>query len=117
MKGVEPVAMMRRSYWALMTLPAASLALTTRRARSASVTVQPLCSVMWCSAYQDQSLRMIWSMLCSPANAHQHQLRLFHRGSVGSIENKKSVQPPRRSDHRLHMRLARIQKVDHRLAV
>ncbi len=76
MKGLEPVARMRRSYSAVITSPAAPVALTTRRTRSTSVTVKPVCSVMWLSAYQDQSFRMISSMVCSPASTGDSRMRL-----------------------------------------
>ena len=76
MKGLEPVARIRRSYSAVTTVPSLLVALTTRRTRSTSVTVKPVCSVMWLSAYHDQSLRMISSMVCSPASTGDSRMRL-----------------------------------------
>ncbi|MNV68954.1 hypothetical protein D3C71_1618320 [compost metagenome] len=72
MKGVEPVAISRRSYSA--SLP--SSAMTRRLTRSISTTLRLSSSLMLFSRYQSRSLSTISSKVCSPASTGDNRMRL-----------------------------------------
>ena len=69
---MEPVATSRRSYSAVLP----SSAITRRLTRSMAITLRPVCSVMPCSEYHDSGLRMISSIVCSPASTGDSRMRL-----------------------------------------
>ncbi|MNN98054.1 hypothetical protein D3C81_2173500 [compost metagenome] len=72
MKGVEPVAINRRSYSALLP----SAAITRRLTRSISTTLRLSSKVMLWSWYQVRSLSSISSKVCSPASTGESKMRL-----------------------------------------